>query len=145
MSQKRSVLKMLSTATLLFLILFAIFSYLNKQPSNTQSFNTQVHLTPNQFISLFDSVNSRQAKQYVDKAIEIQGMLKKVTLRGEKYTLFISSNEEGRFIQCEMQDDQIQKIKKIAPNEIVTIKGIFKGVLLDAILLNCILIDEFYE
>ena len=136
---------MLSTATLLFVILFAIFSYLNKQPSNTQSFNTQVHLTPNQFISLFDSVNSRQAKQYVDKAIEIQGMLKKVTLRGEKYTLFISSNEEGRFIQCEMQDDQIQKIKKIAPNEIVTIKGIFKGVLLDAILLNCILIDEFYE
>ena len=90
---------------------------------------------------MFDSIDGNQVKGYVDKAIEIQGTLKKVTFRENKYTLFIDSDKEGQFIMCEMQTDQIEKIKSIKPDEIVTVKGIFKGVLLDAILLNCILID----
>ena len=42
---------------------------------------------------------------------------------------------------CEMQADQLEKIKNIKEDDIVTVKGIFKGVLLDAILLNCIIIN----
>ena len=139
--QKKSILKILSSGILLLVFLFALISYFNREQVSTQSINTQAQLTPNEFISLFDRTNSDQAKLYVDKALEIKGVLKKVTLREGTYTLFINSNEEGRFIQCEMQDDQIQKIKNIATDEIVTVKGIFKGVLLDAILLNCIIID----
>ena len=101
----------------------------------------QAHLSSHEFISLFDTIDGNQSKQYIDKAIEIKGVLKKVTKREDRYTFFIDSDEEGRFIQCEMQIDQNQKVQSIQTNAIITVKGIFKGVLLDAILLNCILID----
>lgn len=131
----------LSTGIVLFVLCFLAYFHINREQPATQSVNTHAQLSPNEFISLFDSIDGNQVKGYVDKAIEIKGILKKVTLRENKYTLFIHCDKEGQFIMCEMQTDQIAKIKSIQTDEIVTVKGIFKGVLLDAILLNCILID----
>jgi len=134
--------KILSTVAALLVVLFLVYSYANRQQPDTQSFHTKAQLTPNEFISLFDVDNTNQAQEYIDEAIEIKGVLEKVTFRDNRYTLFINSDEEGRFIMCEMQADQKELIKGIKENEIVTVKGIFKGVLLDAILLNCIIINE---
>ena len=119
-----------------------VYSYLNKKQPSTETYSTKAQLTPNEFISLFDNDNTNQAQQYVDEAIEIKGVLDKITFRDNKYTLFINSDKEGRFIMCEMQADQLESIQNIQKDEIVTVKGIFKGVLLDAILLNCIIINE---
>jgi hypothetical protein len=140
-TKRRNLSAILSTGIVLFVLAFMVYFHINREQPNTQFVDTQAHLSPNEFISLFDSINGYQAEQYVDKAIEIKGMLKKVTRREDTYTLFIDSHKDGQYIMCEMQIDQIEKIKSIQPDEIITVKGIFKGVLLDAILLNCILID----
>ena len=131
----------LSTGIVFLVLMIMVYFHINREQPTTQSFDTHAQLSPNEFISLFDSIDGKEVKGYVDKAIEIKGMLKKVTFRENKYTLFIDSDKDGQFIMCEMQADQVEKIKSIQPNEVVTVKGIFKGVLLDAILLNCILID----
>ena len=141
-TNRKNIISRISIVTILVIVIVtALYMYMCREQAKTQSFQTEAELSPNEFMSLFDSINDNQAKDYVDKAIEIKGVLKKVTKRDERYTLFINSTEEGRFIQCEMQADQIEKIKNIQTEDLVTIKGIFKGVLLDAILLNCIIID----
>jgi hypothetical protein len=140
-TKKHTISAILSTGIVLLVLAFLVYFHINREQPNTQYFDTQAQLSPNEFISLFDSINGNQAEQYIDKAIEIKGSLRKVTLREGTYTLFIDSDEEGRFIQCEMQTDQTQKVQSIQTDEMITVKGIFKGVLLDAILLNCILID----
>ena len=139
--KRRSVSAILSTGIVLFVLAFMVYFHVNREQPITQYYDTEAHLSSREFISLFDTVNGNQSKQYIDKAIEIKGVLKKITKREDRYTLFIDSDEEGRFIQCEMQIDQTQKVQSIKTDEIITVKGIFKGVLLDAILLNCILID----
>jgi len=131
----------LTTGIALLVLGFMVYFYINREQPRTQYVDTQVYLSSHEFLSLFDTINGTQAKPYIDKAFEIKGTLKRVTVREGRYTLFIDSNEEGRFIQCEMQTDQTQKVQSIKTDEIITVKGIFKGVLLDAILLNCILID----
>jgi len=134
--------KILSTGAVILVLFFMAYSHVNRQQPNTQSFSTKAQLTPNEFISLFDIDNTNQAKEYIDEAIEIKGVLEKITFRDNKYTLFINSDQKGKYIMCEMQTDQITAIEDIKKDEIVTVKGIFKGVLLDAILLNCIIINE---
>ena len=140
-TKKRTISAILSTGIVLFVLSFWVYFHINKEQPNTQYYDTQVYLSSHEFISLFDTINGDESEQYIDKAIEIKGILKKVTVREGRYTLFIDSDEEGRFIQCEMQTDQTPKVQSIKTNEMITVKGIFKGVLLDAILLNCILID----
>ena len=142
LKNKISLSKILPTVVLILVLFFMVYSHVNKQQPDTQSFSTKAQLTPNEFISLFDINNTTQAKEYIDEAIEIQGVLDKITFRDNQYSLFITSDEKGKYIICEMQTDQTEVINGIKEGEMVTVKGIFKGVLLDAILLNCIIINE---
>lgn len=130
------------SAAILLVLMFLMHYHVNRQQPYTQSFDTKAQLTPNEFISLFDMNNTHQAKEYIDEAIEIQGVVEKVTFRDNTYSLFINSDKEGKYIICEMQADQNANVNQIKKGEIVTVKGIFKGVLLDAILLNCIIIND---
>lgn len=128
-------------AIALFALLYLIFT-INRTSPDTRSITTHAKLTSNQFVSLFDSVNPENIKSFVDKAIEIKGALKKVTYKEGKYTLFLTSNQKDRFVMCEMQDDQLLHINQYQPGDLIIIKGVFKGVLLDAILLNCIIVEK---
>lgn len=142
LKNKMSFSKILSTVAVILVLFFMVYTHVNRQQPDTQSFNTKAQLTPNEFISLFDINNTNQAEEYIDEAIEIEGVLNKITFRDNRYSLFINSDQKGKYIICEMQADQTEIIKGMKEGEIVTVKGIFKGVLLDAILLNCIIINE---
>ena len=141
--QKISQQNRRAIALLLFIVLLIItYSIVDKETPKTQFVNTKAHFTPNEFISLLDDTLDEKAKELIDQAIEIEGEIVKITQRKGRYTAFLKSDVEGRFIQCEMQLDQVDKLLQTEPNEKVLIKGIYKGILLDAILLHCIIIDQ---
>lgn len=116
--------------------------YANRNIPDTRFIDTHAQLTSNEFASLFDSENHPEIENLVDKAIEVRGVLKKITLKEGRYTLLLTSHQEGRFVLCKMQTDQNSGVVELAPGQNVIVKGVFKGVLLDAILLNCIIIDD---
>ena len=129
-----------------FLLLFMAIIYINRVTPDTQSIDTHASLTTNEMISLLENTNSEHLKEYIEKAIEIKGVLKEVTHRGGKTTLILTGDEDSKYILCEMQDDQGIKVERLEKDTMIVVKGIFKGVLLDAILLNCILVDNIaYE
>lgn len=132
---------------LVFVLLFlTIAMYLNRETPNTHSINTHASLTTNEMISLLENTTPEELENYIEKAIEIKGVLQEITYRGGKTTLILVGDEDNKYILCEMQNDQTAKIEKLEKNSMIVVKGIFKGVLLDAILLNCILIDSIaYE
>ncbi|MBL4604864.1 MAG: hypothetical protein JKY02_04150 [Flavobacteriaceae bacterium] len=135
-----------SLSIILPLFLVAFIFMINKGPSDTRLIDTHVSLTTNEMISLLDTENSKHLDSYIEKAIEIKGILKEKNYKRGKHMLLLAGRENTKFILCEMQDDQASKIQNLELEKQVIIKGIFKGVLLDAILLNCILIDnEVYE
>ena len=119
-----------------------VLIYANKTTPNTRFIDTHAKLTSTEFVSLFDSVNHSNIKNFVDKAIEVKGVLKKMTLTEGVYTLLLTSHQKDRYVLCKMQNDQNSNIVNLSPGETIVLKGVFKGVLLDAILLNCIIIDQ---
>lgn len=123
----------------IFLLVFIFI--LNRKPSDTRLIDTHASLTTNEMISLLDDENNKNLDSYINKAIEIKGFLKEKNYKSGTYTLLLAGNKNTKFILCEMQDDQVNQIQKLELEKQVVIKGIYKGSLLDAILLNCILID----
>lgn len=77
---------------------------------------------------------------YIEKAINVKGFLTKMTKQNEKYILTISSKNGKMSSICNMQADQVEKIKALKVGDEITIKGIYKGYLIDMILLNCVII-----
>ncbi|MFP2995775.1 hypothetical protein ABN763_07680 [Spongiivirga sp. MCCC 1A20706] len=78
----------------------------------------------------------------VEKAIEVEGVLKEVTFKHDKFSLILEGGYKDKLIICELKNDQSEAIKNLKKGTIVTVKGILKGYLKDAILLQCIIIDK---
>ena len=111
--------------------------------TDTHKRNTEKRFTINELIL---EHKNETFKKFIEKAIEIEGTINTITYKNNKYTLILSEKDNNTLILCEMQTDQNQKIAKLNVGGKVKIKGILKGVLMDVIVLNCIILDqEIYE
>lgn len=134
--------KIIYTSFIIFLIIgIAAFGYINRNIPLTQSvpitkeIKLDSILTNNENIELYKKFDS-----LIEKAIQLNGTIISIQNKEGEFTLVLSSNNKNVNIICKMQKDQIKEIKKLKNGDQVAIKGIYKGYLIDMILLNCIII-----
>lgn len=90
--------------------------------------------------NLIHEYDSKGYDDFIEKALEIHGVLKKVHHKNNVYSLYLSYEAGECFVICELQADQNHKIPNLKIGDELMIKGILKGKLLDIVLLNCIII-----
>ncbi|WP_298905018.1 hypothetical protein [uncultured Psychroserpens sp.] len=105
--------------------------------SNTIKKRTIKQLSTNELI--FEYKNNSLGK-FIEKAIEVDGVLKEIMYKNNVYTLYLTDGHNNTYILCELQNDQAKKIPNLLVGDKVKIKGILKGHLMDVILLNCIIL-----
>ena len=121
---------------------YAIFNY---KGVDTRKAKTEISITTNELFEDFDKEKEASFNQYIEKAVEVKGILYQVTFKGDKYSLLLRGKQIDALVLCEMQKDQAAIIKRLQVGDEVKVKGILKGFLMDAILLNCIVIEEVNE
>jgi len=119
-------------------------SYYNKEV-DVRKVKTEMSINTDEFLKDFNNTNDDSFKQYIEKAIEIKGTIHKVTFKKDIYTLLLQGNELDTFVICEMQHDQNEVLSQLQEGDEVKVKGILKGFLKDAILLNCIILNKADE
>ena len=105
--------------------------------SNTTEKQITKQLSTNELI--FEYQNNSLGK-FIEKAIEVDGVLKEIMFKNDVYTLYLTDGQNSTYILCELQHDQIEKIPNLLVGETIKVKGILKGHLMDVILLNCIIL-----
>lgn len=128
------------SSVVLLLIIFLTYQLIENNP-NIRTQNTEITLSSNELLSYTNSKKKTVLKPYINKAIEINGILKEITKREKTYSLLINNGEGNTFVLCEMNKEENDKVKKLKLDENIKVKGVLKGVLLDIILLNCIIIE----
>ena len=118
-----------------------LYTYINKPEKDTRDIETEVSLTTNEIIAYIDNADNDHLKNYINKAIEVEGTVKELTFKNNIHSILLSSDNKERLVLCQMQQGETSKMENIKEGELVKIKGIYKGSLLDAILLNCIFIQ----
>ncbi len=104
--------------------------------------HTEVSLTTNELIKQLNKGEREHLDQYIEKAIEIKGTLYKMTQKRNTYSLLLKGSTSDTLVLCEMQQDQNLLISELKIGEEVIVKGTLKGFLMDAILLNCIVLEK---
>ena len=79
---------------------------------------------------------------YVEKTLEVVGIVEKISTLNNRHTIFLQGEDEQAFVICDMEPTEIDKIKTITPGQTVRLKGVCKGFLMDAIFLHCVLLDS---
>lgn len=129
------ICKLLLLGCCLFLVAYGIYIY-TETPRDTSRVRTEASLSS---IQLMSSSEDSTIYQYLDKAIEIESVIKEISIKDGVYTLLLNGNYKDTFIICEMQKNQNLIVKKLNTGDRVVIKGVFKGFLKDAVLLNCVI------
>ncbi len=136
---KHKFLLILSIVILLVLIRLAIVGdFFSFTSVSVQRF------TVNEFSQKVGKKDSFLLKEFIEETIEVEGVLKEITSKYGSTSLLLEGKESELLVLCEMKKNQNTSHLKVGT--IVSVKGTFKGILHDAIMLNCILIDnETYE
>lgn len=123
-------------------VVIGVLAFILLGPRDTSKIRTKARLTSVELVEKMNTSDSLQLNDYIEKAIEVEGPIKNITQKNGKVTIILDGDISNKLIICEMQSNQYKSMDTLSIGEIVNIKGVFKGVLLDAILLNCILIDK---
>ncbi len=125
--------------------ILSVYGIFNYKGVDTREAKTEISITTNELFKDFDSDKETSLNQYIEKAIEVNGTLYKVTRKGDTYSLLLRGNQINKLVLCEMQKDQAPIVEALKIGDEVKVKGILKGFLMDAILLNCIILEEVNE
>ena len=133
--------------TIVLLVLLQVLFYFYIGVYNTPHVDIthvkpEIEISSDKLLALFQSDESLANATYVEKTIEVEGVIKEITKNNNRYSVLLQSKNDSSHVICEMVRFKTRELKKLKPGQTVRIKGICKGFLMDVILLNCMLVKE---
>jgi len=146
MDSKHTYTKPIILTLVVFTLLLIVGLYVYNAPTlDIRKAKTEISIHTDELSRSFGVKDSVNFSSYIEKAIEVEGILHKVTYKKGRYTLFLRGSEVDTFVLCELQEDQNPIVTLLKNGDKIQVKGILKGFLKDTILLNCIILSEVYE
>lgn len=132
---------------ILFLIiiglgLFYVINKYNETTPNTSFLKTEIELDTNAFIELVNTNNNVLSSELIEKTIQIEGVIKNITHRNNVRSIFLFTDNDSSSVVCQMQSNQKEIMSSMKAGDTIIVKGIYKGALLDPILLHCVIMNK---
>lgn len=105
----------------------------------------EISISSEELLASFISDEAAASAAYVEKTIEVEGRIKEISFLNNRYTILLQGKGEYSCLMCDMNPEQMEQIQQLKKGDLITLRGICKGFLMDAILLNCILINQPHE
>ncbi len=121
-------------------IFYATNKY-NKVTANTSLLKTEIELDTNSFIELVNKNKNGLSSKLIEKTIQIEGVVKDVTNRNNVRSIVLLADKDSSPVVCQMQSNQTETISNVKVGDTIVVKGIYKGFLLDPILLYCVIVN----
>jgi hypothetical protein len=117
---------------------YAYMQY-NKGHKETLGTTADFVIAPKDLLSAFDNDETSANKKYLDKIIEVEGVVKAFDSTDSGSSLTLEAGSEMSAIICEFES--AAAIKNIAVGQKVRIKGFCTGKLMDVVLVRCSLVN----
>lgn len=139
----KKIAKILLATVLVFVLVFsALYFYVAKENTiDITAAHTEIQISSEKLISSFLDNENIANSEYIEKTIEIEGVIKDITFLNNRYTVLLQGETDFSCVICDMQPNQYNNIKKLELGQDIVLKGICKGFLMDAIFLDCIILN----
>jgi len=134
---KRKII--ISSLLILFTIL-AIFYWISSVGIDVLKTEPKFYVKAEKLIHDFTLEKGIADSTLVESVISVEGIIKEINTLNDKQTIFLKgNNNEAASVLCDMQTNQINRIKNLESGDTIRLKGVFKGFLKDIILLDCVI------
>lgn len=128
--------------TVLSILTYTYFEFQRPPSVNTHNSISDDKLSADELISMFTHDEKFANNTYVEKTIEVKGVVKNISSMNNRQTILLQSEQfKKNFVLCDMMPFGENQVEKISVGDTIILKGVCKGFLLDVIMLNCIPID----
>lgn len=119
-----------------------IYMY-NKPHKNIKSSNTDFKLEASQLFSAFEENESEANTKYLDKIIEVSGVVREMDADDEgNINVILESDNELSGVICQLDNLTKHKKSNFNPGENVVFKGICTGMLMDVVMVRCVEVEK---
>jgi DNA/RNA endonuclease YhcR with UshA esterase domain len=113
----------------------------NKPHINVLETPTDINITANKIIDDFSSDENTANTKYLDKIIEVKGLITSTKIDKEKGIVILHTNDDFGSVLCHLSKDSTQKISSLKEGQLISVKGICTGFLMDVVLVKCEIIN----
>jgi len=138
---KRAKLLFISALILLGSIGYLCFYFYTKPASQIVTSDADIQVTSENMVSSFAADEGEANAIYLERTVEVEGVVKEITFKNERYTIFLQGQNDFSSVICDIHPSRIEGIKELKQGERVILKGVCKGYLMDVIMLNCVLLN----
>lgn len=114
----------------------------NKPHVNINNSQVDFIVTPDELIDDFKDNEQEANKKYLDKIIQINGVVHKIDMTNGLSTLTFKNGNSLESVICNMDPGENEKISKLETGETIQAKGICTGYLLDVVIVRAVLVDQ---
>jgi hypothetical protein len=111
----------------------------NRGLPDTHSLKSAFTINASEFAKQFEADESKATSQYADKTISVEGIVASVYTTDSSASVLLNDEGSMASVMCQFVATDVPEIKKLNRGDIVTIKGICSGYLMDVVLERCVI------
>ena len=119
---------------------FIVYKTYNKPHVNVEEASVDISITADKILNDFSSDESSANLKYLDKIIEVKGVVSEINTK--KGIITIETNDDFGSVLCHLSEEASRKIGGLQQGQIIVVKGICTGFLMDVILVKCEFINQ---
>jgi hypothetical protein len=119
---------------------FIAYKMYNKPHVNVEEASADISITADKILNDFSSDENSANLKYLDKIIEVKGVVSEINI--EKGIITIETNDDFGSVLCHLSEEASIKISGLQEGQIIVVKGICTGFLMDVILVKCEFINQ---
>ena len=118
------------------------FNEYNRKLPGTQQLKTAFKIEAVAFVSEFEADASAATKKYADRVVEVHGFVSSMQVTDTSATIFLKGGTSFSSVMCQFDQSTVREIKQLRNGELVIIKGVCSGYLMDVVMVRCIVIGK---
>ncbi len=128
-------------AALFMAVIVGLYGYgeYNRSLPDTHYMKPAFKLEASTFIKQFETDESKANAKYADKTISVHGVAHTVQTTDTTATVFLNDGYSGTSVVCQFGRESNEEMKDLKKGDLVTIKGICSGYLMDVVMVRCVL------
>ncbi len=117
------------------------YTLYNKPHVNTQEVEADVVMDSQLLVDEFEANEDEANAKYLDQVIQIKGPINEVFSEEGKTIIVIGTGDVFGNVRCNMLSEEKTTSNTLKKNQIITIKGICTGYLMNAVLVRSVIIN----
>ena len=112
--------------------------YTRKLP-DTNKLKAAFTLNASDLLLQFEADDAKATVKYSDQVISVQGIIGSVQATDSSGTVFLNDGNSMTSVMCQFDKENLKEMLGLQKGELITIKGICSGYLMDVVMVRCVL------